>query len=108
MGDAIAILLLAFLLFMALRWVMLWYWKINQIVDLLTKIEAKLQPQYVATAVPTKDTSKRNFTSGNHKPLSHDEIMAKYGIVNDGESYIYQGRRFSDVRDAATFAEANH
>ena len=42
MNDAIIMLIICFLIFLACREVMCWYWKINEIVKLLSDIKSAL------------------------------------------------------------------
>lgn len=37
--------------------------------------------------------------------LSHDELMAKYGISNDGVHYHFQGFRYDKLEDAVAYAQ---
>ena len=38
------------------------------------------------------------------EPPSHDELMAQFGIVHDGEAYIYQEIRYKRLEDAVAWA----
>lgn len=52
-------------------------------------------PQHTATEAPAASVPR----------LSHDEIMSKYKISNDGEKYIFQGHRYDRLQDAVAYAQ---
>jgi hypothetical protein len=42
--------------------------------------------------------------SSSEPTLSHDELMAQFGISHDGEAYIYEQYRYSKLEDAVAYA----
>lgn len=64
--------------------------------------ELNLALSRVASTTGATNTPRTAPTSSD----SHDELMASYGISNDGENYIFKDRRFRDLRDAVTYARA--
>ena len=62
----------------------------------LRKLRELLDDSQPPASTPSDASLKSNLT--------HDEIMAKYKIANDGEKYIYQGYRYDNLQDAVAYA----
>ncbi len=65
----------------------------DQLEELQELLSRGSQPEQMTTQEPASD-----------QRLSHDQLMAKYGISNDGEKYIFQGHRYDRLEDAAAYA----
>ena len=69
-----------------------------------TNIElGEIRKQLSANAQPSQPEASRAQTPSKRK-LTHDEIMSKYKISNDGEKYIFQGYRYDQLEDAVAYA----
>jgi hypothetical protein len=65
-----------------------------------TELE-KLRSQLSTTSLPNSAPSAETFSE---REFTHDQLMAKYKISNDGEKYIFQGNLFDRVEDAVAYA----
>jgi hypothetical protein len=65
-----------------------------------TELE-KLRGQLSTTLHPNSAPSMKTPSEGK---FTHDQLMAKYKISNDGEKYIVQGHRFDRIEDAVAYA----
>lgn len=63
----------------------------------LEKLRSQLSTSSLPNSAPSAEaSSERAFT--------HDQLMAKYKISNDGEKYTLQGHLFDRIEDAVAYA----
>jgi len=55
-------------LFVLFREVICWYWKLNTILEILKKIDAKLES--IMSQVPSVEHSEKSFKNGNDRDYS--------------------------------------
>lgn len=55
--------------------------------------------------MPQRDETEVSGAQGPSEiKLTHDQIMAKYKISNDGQKYIFKGHRYDRLEDAVAYA----
>ena len=100
-------LVVIFLLVLAILWFFLPFAifgtkaKLDALIQEMRKMNTelvKLREQFSAKVEPTSPEKPRE------RKLTHDELMAKYKISNNGERYIFRGYPYKTLEDAVAYA----
>ena len=78
--------------------------KLDSLISEMRKSNAELKALREQLATVSTQTTAESSKSPQELRLTHDQVMAKYGISNDGEKYIFQGHRYDRLEDAAAYA----
>jgi len=115
MGDIILVLFIALgiliVIFLVLREMVCWYWKINDIVSLLKSIEAKLSINYnQSREILAHDYKKEPINSNTNNYTgttieTESDLMKKYGITYEDDKYIYKTYKYDVLENAINYAK---
>ncbi|RPI06458.1 MAG: hypothetical protein EHM64_02945 [Ignavibacteriae bacterium] len=83
-GSALAVLLIVFVVFLILRELMCWYWKINKIIVVLESIESKLS--HLLTNSARGENS--NYQSASEVKIASSEVDSNKTHVDYSDSYL--------------------
>lgn len=105
----IPILLVSFLVFLLIREVMCWYWKINELLRETRETNKYLKE--IAAAVSSVPSIAAASQAGSAKDVSErveisiDAKMKQLGITRVGDHYQYGSYTYDRPEDAVAYAE---
>ncbi len=106
-GGGIFLFVVIFLVILVILWFLLPFAifgtkaKLDTLIQEMRKANTqleKLREQFATSTQPNPPGTP------DEPILSHDHLMAKYKISNDGEKYIFQGHRYDKIEDAIEYA----
>ena len=113
--SGLIILAVIVVIFLVLREMICWYWKINQNVALLTEIRDLLvakgisQDRVTSTATTSvSSNSSASVPSREDLAPSDEKQMETYGITYDGECYSYGEYKYENLSDAVNYAKRQY
>jgi len=108
--SGIYLIIVLFLVVLAILWFFLPFAifgtkaKLDSLISEMRKSNAEFKRLREQLATGSTQVSPESSGPPQELRLTHDQIMAKYGISNDGEKYIFQGHRYDRLEDAAAYA----
>jgi len=98
-----------FIIFLVLRELMCWYWKINDIVKILSRIEAKLSTNEQILATINKprineESAVKSITGIKTHEETENDLMLRYGITYENEKYLYKSYKYDTLEHAINYA----
>lgn len=92
-------------IFLVLREVVCWYWKINSSIALLTEIRDLLAKNTSVSQQSSSNNSLASISLRDDPAPSDEQKMETYGITFDGERYTYGEYKYENLSDAVNYAK---
>jgi hypothetical protein len=106
-STILIVLAILIVVFLILREVNCWYWKINERISILN--EQKLVLKEILSIIKPK-LSEENVTldqnvNNTKETLTDEELMNKYEIIFEADKYIYLDYKYDKLIDAVNYAK---
>ena len=105
LGYILVVLIVLAVIFLVLRELVCWYWKINQHIALLTEIRDLLAAKQISHGAPQSEQSEPSPTKPTRDEFScphgapigvwRENLMRAKGIQSEGDGYLWNGNRYA-------------